>query len=79
MSSNQNTLQFQENIEAETGNEINRTRLVALAVKEAISVASQQDWEAACRMILQHKLLTWSEKNTIVVPAGHLIEQSSYC
>ncbi|CAI2186815.1 20183_t:CDS:1, partial [Funneliformis geosporum] len=66
-SSSQNTLPLQENIECEvTGNEINRARLVALAVREAISVASQQDWNAACRMILQHKLLTWSEKNTIV-------------
>ena len=47
-------------------NETNRARLIALAVREAVSVANQQDWNAACRMILRHRLLTWSEKSTIV-------------
>jgi len=47
-------------------NETNRARLVALVVREAIFVANRQDWDAACRMILQHNLLTWQEKSAIV-------------
>ncbi|PKK69328.1 hypothetical protein RhiirC2_781132 [Rhizophagus irregularis] len=47
-------------------NETNRARLIALVVREAVFVGNQQDWNAAIRMILQHKLLTLPEKNTIV-------------
>jgi hypothetical protein len=47
-----------------------RGRIVALAVKDACNIASlrpnHQDWNAACRFILQNKLLTEKEKNDIV-------------
>lgn len=56
-------------------NETNRARLVALVVKEAVFVGNQQDWNAAIRMILQHKLLTLPEKNTIVA----LLQIKSSC
>ena len=67
-SSSQNTSPTSSNnTEIEVSeDETNRARLIALAVREAISVANQQGWEAACKMILEHKLLTWSEKSTIV-------------
>ncbi|CAB4425647.1 unnamed protein product [Rhizophagus irregularis] len=56
-------------------NETNRARLIALVVKEAVFVGNQQDWNAAIRMILQHKLLTLPEKNTIVA----LLQIKSSC
>ncbi|GES82974.1 hypothetical protein RCL_jg27840.t1 [Rhizophagus clarus] len=69
MSSNQNisspSSDDSEIIEV-SENETNRARLIALVVREAVFVANQQDWNAACKMILQHKLLTLPEKNTIV-------------
>ncbi|CAI2162403.1 7450_t:CDS:2 [Funneliformis geosporum] len=43
----------------------NRARIVAIAVASAVREASQQDWEAACRSILENKSLTESEKNCI--------------
>ncbi len=53
-----------------TSTDLNRGRIVALAVREACSVASlgqnHQDWDAACRFILQNKLLTNKEKRTII-------------
>ncbi|CAG8556532.1 hypothetical protein RhiirA5_422750 [Rhizophagus irregularis] len=56
-------------------NETNRARLIALVVREAVFVGNQQDWNAAIRMILQHKLLTLPEKNTIVA----LLQIKSSC
>ncbi|RHZ83195.1 hypothetical protein Glove_99g63 [Diversispora epigaea] len=48
----------------------NRAHIVALAVREACTVANmgknQQDWEAACRFIMSNDLLTSREKVTIV-------------
>jgi hypothetical protein len=43
-----------------------RTQIVAAAVASAIREANQQDWEAACRSILENKSLMESEKNFIV-------------
>ena len=46
-----------------------RTKIVALAVREAVAVAfgvEDADWDAACRTILQNQLLTSTEKSTIV-------------
>ena len=47
-----------------------RTRVVALAVREACYVANyshrQHDWEAACKVILHNQLLTSSEKSMII-------------
>ena len=46
-----------------------RTRIVALAVREAVAVAfgvDDADWDAACRAILQNQLLTTTEKTTII-------------
>lgn len=56
-------------------NETNRARLIALIVREAVFVGNQQDWNAAIRTILQHKLLTLPEKNTIVA----LLQIKSSC
>ncbi|GBB83379.1 hypothetical protein RclHR1_01010020 [Rhizophagus clarus] len=44
----------------------NRTLIVAAAVASAIRESNQQDWEAACRSILENKSLAESEKNFIV-------------
>ncbi|CAG8665590.1 2682_t:CDS:2 [Dentiscutata erythropus] len=48
----------------------NRARIIALAVREACSIANvgpdRQDWESACRIILENNLLTPKEKTTIV-------------
>ena len=76
-SSNQNTSSpSSDDTEIEVSeNETNRARLIALVVREAISVANHQGWDAACRMILQHKLLTWTEKSTIVA----LLQTKSSC
>lgn len=54
-------------------NDTNRAKVVAAAVKEAYNYAKSKnshhanshDWEAACRMIMQNKILTCSEKSTI--------------
>ncbi|CAJ0905905.1 9144_t:CDS:2 [Entrophospora sp. SA101] len=47
-----------------------RTRVVAMAVREACEIAylkkTQQDWEAACQAILENELLTRTEKSTII-------------
>nr|CAG8503277.1 4940_t:CDS:2 [Entrophospora candida] len=47
-----------------------RTKVVAMAVREACEIAylkkTQQDWEAACQAILQNELLTRTEKSTII-------------
>ena len=46
-----------------------RTKIVALAVREAVAVAfgvNDADWDAACRAILQNQLLTTTEKTTII-------------
>ncbi|CAJ0828673.1 2435_t:CDS:1 [Entrophospora sp. SA101] len=44
-----------------------RTRVVAMAVREACEIAylkkTQQDWEAACQAILENELLTRTEKS----------------
>ncbi|CAJ0868998.1 13259_t:CDS:2 [Entrophospora sp. SA101] len=56
-------------------NDANRARVVAAAIKEAYNCAkstknghntNNQDWDAACMMIIQNKILTCSEKSTIV-------------
>ncbi|CAI2165042.1 6350_t:CDS:2 [Funneliformis geosporum] len=48
----------------------NRGRIVAHAVKEACTIASlgrnHQDWDAACKLILQNKSLTNKEKRSII-------------
>ncbi|CAJ0625379.1 14864_t:CDS:2 [Entrophospora sp. SA101] len=57
-----------------------RTRVVAMAVREACEIAylkkTQQDWEAACQAILENELLTRTEKSTIIslleLPKGQL-------
>ncbi|CAG8484054.1 7678_t:CDS:2 [Funneliformis mosseae] len=49
--------------------ESNRTRIVALAVREACYVANyhkQHDWDSACQLIFHNKLLTFSEKAMII-------------
>ncbi|CAB4374066.1 unnamed protein product [Rhizophagus irregularis] len=46
-----------------------RTRIIALAVREAVAVAfgvNDADWNAACRSIIQNDLLTTTEKSTII-------------
>ncbi|GBC06481.1 hypothetical protein RclHR1_06870012 [Rhizophagus clarus] len=46
-----------------------RTKIIALAVREAVSVAFEvddADWNAACRSIIQNNLLTSTEKSTII-------------
>ena len=46
-----------------------RTKIVALAVREAVSIAfgvNDADWDSACRAILQNQLLTTNEKTTII-------------
>ncbi|CAG8768893.1 13594_t:CDS:1, partial [Funneliformis caledonium] len=58
-----------EEIEKGINDEKNRTRVIALAVREAVAVAfgvNQPDWDAACRNILQNHLLTGQEKSTII-------------
>ncbi|CAI2176845.1 474_t:CDS:1, partial [Funneliformis geosporum] len=58
-----------EEIEKGIDDEKNRTRVIALAVREAMAVAfrvNQADWDAACRNILQNHLLTVEEKTTII-------------
>jgi len=45
-----------------------RTKIIALAVREAVAVAfgvNDADWDAACRTIIQNELLTATEKITI--------------
>ncbi|CAG8520110.1 14954_t:CDS:1, partial [Funneliformis caledonium] len=44
----------------------NRAHIVAIAVASAVREASQQDWNSACRSILENKSLTVSEKNCII-------------
>ncbi|CAB4461342.1 uncharacterized protein OCT59_017394 [Rhizophagus irregularis] len=44
----------------------NRALIVAAAVASAIRESNQRDKEAACRLILENKSLTESEKNFIV-------------
>ncbi|CAI2163755.1 17533_t:CDS:2 [Funneliformis geosporum] len=55
-----------ESLEEIIAEDSNRARIVAIAVASAVREASQQDWEAACRSILENKSLTESEKNCIV-------------
>ncbi|RIA97176.1 hypothetical protein C1645_814414 [Glomus cerebriforme] len=52
--------------------DINRARIVALAVKEACAILSSEQnqkdgWEAARQLILQNKLLTEAEKKNLIV------------
>jgi hypothetical protein len=54
------------------GEDINRARIVALAVKEACSILSSEQsqkdgWEAARQLILKNKLLTEDEKKNIIL------------
>ncbi|CAI2176609.1 4182_t:CDS:2 [Funneliformis geosporum] len=64
---NDNNPKIEENYIYE---ESNRTRIVALAVREACYVANyghkQHDWDSACQLILHNKLLTFSEKSMII-------------
>ena len=51
------------------GEDVNRARIVALAVKEACAILQNQKdgFEAARQLILQNKLLTEDEKKNIIL------------
>jgi hypothetical protein len=58
-----------DGIEGFEDDDKSRTRIIALAVREAVAVAfgvKDADWNAACRSIIQNELLTSTEKSTII-------------
>jgi hypothetical protein len=75
MSNSQSANKNEENEEEKeertfSSTDSNRGYVVALAVREACKIAcigsNHQDWDAACKFILNNKLLTDKEKNAIV-------------